>query len=111
MAKSSMSGYFGDRNGAVRMTVPAIAQLFGFVIQNRRMQRIFYKGMRGSHIPFQYIDQIPEKTKTANYDDIEVHSRFESQQIYKNSSNIDLSFTLKFYAHIVTGKQIGRAHV
>lgn len=93
-----MSGYFGDRNGAVRMTVPAIAQLFGFVIQNRRMQRIFYKGMRGSHIPFQYIDQVPEKTKSANYDEIEVHSRFESQQIYKSSTNIDLSLTLKYYA-------------
>lgn len=99
MAKrSSMQNYFGDSPGAVRQTVPAIAPIFGLTIQNRRLQRVFYKGLRGNYIPFQYIEQIPPRAKAANYDDVEIHSRFESIPIYKSSANNEFQFILKYYA-------------
>lgn len=96
--KTSMQNYFGDSPGAVRQTVPAIAPIFGFTIQNRRLQRVFYKGLRGNYIPFQYMEQIPPKTKAANYEDTEILGRFESIQVYKNSTNSDFQFILKYYA-------------
>lgn len=99
MAKrSSLNGYFGDNPGAVRQSVPAIAQIFGLTIQNRKLQRVYYRGLRGNHVPFQYIEQIPPRAKTANYDDVEIHSRFESIPIYKSSGNNEFQLQLKYYA-------------
>lgn len=93
-----MSGYFGDGNSGMPFSVPAKAQLFGFIIQDKYLRREMMKGIRANHIPFQYIEQIPTVPKQANYDSYETLGRFENLQVYKSSNAIDFSISLIYYA-------------
>lgn len=96
--RTTTEGYFGNRTAAGGMSVPAIAGVFGFTIMNRRLQRKYFKGLRGTHVPFQYIEQVPTRSKSANYEELEFLGRFESMPVYKNSSNEEYQLQLKYYA-------------
>lgn len=57
-------------------------------------------------IPFQYIEQLPQWNKTANWNDVgEVMGRFETQSVYGNSSAQELSLTLNYYAESANDKR------
>ena len=50
-------------------------------------------------IPFQYLEQIPNWDKSANYTDVnEIMGRFEGPTIYSNSNAQDIQLVLTYYA-------------
>ena len=62
-------------------------------------ERTSRKHKRFFGIPFQYIEQIPVWSKTANYAEAgDVMGRFESQALYSNSAAQDITISLQYYA-------------
>jgi len=89
-----MKGYFGlgpNNNN----TVPGDANLMGFIIQgetpidNRRLI---------NHIPFQYIEKVPNWTKEAMYEETQIPGRFENIYSYNQSSNNNIDLQILYYA-------------
>lgn len=98
----SMERYFGiNRANKNRMSVPAQANVFGFLIENRRLRggpRDEVTGLKAHEIPFQYIEEIPPMPKQAQYEDITVQGRFEALPSYSSGSATNFSISLIFYA-------------
>jgi hypothetical protein len=96
----NMKPFFrGARPGQFR-TQPMNAWKFGLIIQDRRLRGSAY-GIRKNHIPFQYLGEngdLPNLTKTANYEESQVLGRFEPIKMYNNSSDIKFSLNLTYYA-------------
>jgi hypothetical protein len=96
------SGHFGftkKARGAVLGTSPMNAFNFGMVIQDRTLRGVSY-GLRDTHIPFQYLEEgnLPNLTKSANYEDLQIPGRFENIQTYMNSNNVEFSLRLIYFA-------------
>lgn len=93
-----MTNYFGSNNASIPGSVPMNAWVHGLIIEDRDLQRQIYKGLRANHIPFQYLETIPAKTKMAEYDQLDPIGRFEKLNVYKGSNNIEMELTIKYYA-------------
>lgn len=60
--------------------------------------------LTGKEIPFQYIDQVPNWSKAANYQDInDIMGRYEGYSIYSNSSAQECQLTLHYHAERENG--------
>jgi len=99
-ASRNMKQYFGTNGlGKGGTSVPANARVFGLVIEDRELKRfIDPRGIRAHHIPFQYIENIPTKSKAASYDSVEITGRFESLMLFRSGENINCSLTLMYHA-------------
>ena len=82
--------------------VPPNALMFGLSIidwDNSFKKRIGSYNTKDLHIPFQYIEQIPDWVKGANWNEIsDIIGRFAPQDIYANSTPQDLELKLYYYA-------------
>lgn len=83
--------YFGIGKGSG--TVPADANLFGFIVVNEKLRRV-----KKDKIPFQYVEKMPGWQKEANYEDNPIIGRFEPIQTYTNSNNASFDLTLIYVA-------------
>lgn len=101
MSSSSidMREYFRGPSGGLAYNVPMNAHKFGLVIQDRKLRGSAY-GLRKNQIPFQYLESgdLPQLTKSANYDDTSIPGRFENIKMYNNSNNIQFSLNLMYCA-------------
>lgn len=93
-----MTRYFGTNNSSVPGSVPMNAWVYGLIIEDRDLSRNIYKGLRANHIPFQYMEMVPAKTKGAEYDSIDTVGRFEKINTYKGSNNSESELILRYYA-------------
>jgi len=83
-------------------SVPPNALLFGLSIidwDKSFSKRIRSYKAKDLHIPFQYIEQIPDWVKGAEWNSIsDVIGRFAPQDVYSNSGPIDFDIKLHYYA-------------
>ncbi len=94
----SMEKYHGIR---ANVDFPNNASQLGFTIQDRRLSTLKndITGLRENLIPFQLIgDEIPNKTKSANYEDTPIATRFEPLKSYSGSNSQDISLKLIYVA-------------
>lgn len=94
--------------------MPANAEIWGLKILDwdnaftERMEQFTEADLR---IPFQYLEQIPNWDKGANWNDVgDVMGRFESMAVYSNSGAQELSLTLIFHAEALRNGVGVRTH-
>ena len=88
-----MSKYFGTGVSGLS-TVPGDANLMGFVIIGGGSTR----NRKANHIPFQYIEKVPNWSKEAVYEDNQIPGRFETQSNYSHSNANNVDMQLLYYA-------------
>lgn len=88
-----MTGFFGDKNSFPRKAVPASPNLFGMIILDAELRR-----RREHQIPFQYIEQVPNYQKSAQYEDITTIHRFEPVSVFSHNNAQEFTLTLIYYA-------------
>lgn len=87
-------------NSLYQRSEPMNAWKFGLIIQDRRLTGKAY-GLRKNHIPFQYLGEggeLPQWTKSANYEETQIIGRFEPIKTYTNSGDNKFTLNLMYYA-------------
>jgi hypothetical protein len=90
----NMRGYFGLGEQNFN-TVPGDANLMGFIVQG---DTPLDKRRLINHIPFQYIEKVPNWTKEAMYEESQIPGRFENIMSYNQSGNNQIDLQLLYYA-------------
>ena len=94
----TMEKYHGIR---ANQDFPFNASQLGFTIQDRKLstKKNAVTGLRENLIPFQFIgDEIPVITKSANYEESSIATRFEPLKSYSGSNSQDVSMRVIFIA-------------
>ena len=89
-----MREYFGVGTGGMS-TVPGDANLLGFIIQS---DNILDRRRKINHIPFQYIEKVPNWTKEVSYEETQIPGRFENIFSYNSSTNNSIDLQIIYYA-------------
>lgn len=89
-----MRGYFGLGEHNFN-TVPGDANLMGFIVQG---ESPLDRRRLSNHIPFQYIEKVPNWTKEAQFEEIQIPGRFENILSYNQSSNNNIDLQIIYYA-------------
>ena len=94
----TMEKYHGIR---ANVDFPFNASQLGFTIQDRKLssKKNSVTGLRENLIPFQFIgDEIPVVTKSANYEESAIATRFEPLKSYSGSNSQDISMRVIYIA-------------